>query len=467
MPTMVIGAVISLGVGFAARAMAPKAPVMAPVKAAQIAVGQARDPGSSLQPRDFSIKQALPARRKIYGDIVTGGFYFFHQVKNPYLYVGVLLSDGTIDNISHIIVEGKQYTLNSSSGALTGNSNYPSSLFLIEKGLGTDTQTRSAVLGAAGLSVPSTFRQQGVARAVLRMHYGNSAEEHADLWGGGLDPVFRVKGCRVYDPRAVGHLLTNSSTWTYSTNVALCAYDFMRTAWAGAIGSDDIDTVSVIDAANVCDTPITISGEILAQYQLSGIASADRPIGETLADMLSACGGTLIYSDGKFKLYADHARTSVLTIGDDDVTGPFQFVNASSIEEAVNVSQATFYDTQQSGQPTSSPSVRMSDDVITADGRQKNTTYDFPFTPFANLASRLAFMRMQRARAGKTIVLPVSDIGTFLDPMDVVTLNFEHASFLNGVYEVTGTALADIGCQLTLREYPADAYISVDDYIVS
>lgn len=465
MPTMIIGAAVSVGVGLVSQAMMKKPTVQAPISAApSVGINQARDPGSTIQPRDFSIKQALPARRRIYGDVVTGGFYFYHEIANPYLYMGVLLGDGVIDNITHIIIEGRQFSLASDTGG-TASAKYPATTLTVEKGRGAATQARSPILLAADNTLPITFRQAGVARAVLKMFYGNNAEDHADLWGSGTDPVFRVRGVRVYDPRAVGQSLADAGTWTYSTNAALCIYDFLRNAWAGKVNANDIDTASVMAAANVCDTPIPVLGEVAAQYQISGIASADRPIGETLADMLSACGGTLIYSDGKFKLYADQARSPLMTITDNDVTGSFSFVNAASIEENVNVAQATFYDSELSGQPSSSPVVALDAATITEDGRQKSVTYDFPFTPSDKIAARLAFMRMMRARAGRTITLPVSDVGTFLDPMDVVTLQFENASFLNGNYEVVGNALADIGCVLTLREYPEDAYLSPDDYL--
>lgn len=277
--------------------------------------------------RSFPVRQPTPSRRFVYGKVRTAGVIFFEDNSNPYLYIGAVISDGEIEAIDSAAFGDTDIVVDSTGAAVAGT--IYAARFNIERALGAPGQVVSPYLAAAfPARIGSTFKQTGVARVVARLHWGADSAGHSTLWGNSIDPVYVVRGVLMYDPREAAHDIDDATTWEYSANPALFVAHILLNAWDISITEADIDWDSVIAAANICDTTITVNGDEREVFVGAGIFEAGTSMAGQVADMLAAMGGSLTFNNGKYYVYADAARTSVWTATDDDILGIGQFQHA-------------------------------------------------------------------------------------------------------------------------------------------
>ena len=112
------------------------------------------------------------------------------------------------------------------------------------------------------------------------------------------DAVFEVSGRRIFDYR--------NNTTAYSNNSALVIGDFLEN-YIGVLRTE-IDVNSFIEAANVCDldssTGLTANSVDKRLYTTNGAVNLSQSRLQNLRDLLSAMRGILIWSQGKWKLFA-------------------------------------------------------------------------------------------------------------------------------------------------------------------
>ena len=89
-----------------------------------------------------------------------------------------------------------------------------------------------------------------------------------DIWQGGLPNIsVLLKGVRVYDPRESSHSQTDSDTWEWSDNPALCLLNYLTdTEYGCSVAFSEIDIDSFETLANVCDQDITYSDKSSVQH---------------------------------------------------------------------------------------------------------------------------------------------------------------------------------------------------------
>ena len=125
-----------------------------------------------------------------------------------------------------------------------------------------------------------------------------------------------LKGKKVYDPRDSGQSATDDTTWTYSQNPALCARDYIVDNKYG-LGEDHtlIDTTALTAAANLCDEDVALDGGgTQDRYTCNGVLNTENQIKSNIEQVLSAMGGRLSYSGGKY--YIDGAGMIAVDAGD-------------------------------------------------------------------------------------------------------------------------------------------------------
>ena len=413
-------------------------------------------PSNSL--RTVPIRQPTPSRRYVYGQCRTGGVLFFQQSNNPWLYIGTLISDGTLDAISAVYFGDTTIALDASGAAVTGT--VYSGKFQLEKGLGLPSQAASALLAATfPTTATATFKQSGVARAVAKMHWGADASQSAVLWGGSVSPTYLVRGVRVYDPRVVGMSQTDATTWAYSNNPALCVLHALTHIWDSPLAYSEVDLASVSAAANVCDALVSVGGTSKPRFTLAGVFEAGTPVSSQISAMLAAMGGAITFNDGVYSVHADAPRTSVLTITDADVLHIGEVSFDVATDEQFGAISAEYFNADDAGKKNTSPQY-----VIDATGRA--TALSLLFCDQSHSAQILAYRALVKSLAKRTITLTVSDAGLWLLPhIDNVTINSAAAPMLNGEYEVTQVDLTVAGAALKLREYAPSAYADPATYL--
>lgn len=247
----------------------------------------------------------------------------------------------------------------------------------------------------------------------------------------------------------------------FSNNPALCILHYLTSADGLACSAEEIDTASFTAAANVCDELVTITagGATQKRYTLDGAFNLDQKPIDIIEDMLSACGGTLVYVQGKYRLYAGayDAPTDSLTAS--DLAGAVELVTKPSRRELFNTVRGTFINPTRNWQASEFPAYSEAA-IIAADGETISTDVELPFTTDETRAQRLAKLTLRRAREALTVRVPVKYAGLRYCVWQTLNVTLADFGWTNKPFRIVAfTFDADSGIiNLTLREESAASY---------
>lgn len=358
----------------------------------------------------------------VYGQIRKGGTITYVETtggNNKTLHQIIVLAGHEVEEIGDIYINDKIVTLNSSGqvtddewkrrssedGSPLPDNASPTPTITIYKHDGSQTSVTSAfanvaskslsntLLSTSGISAdPDTFVGKGLAYIYVQMLYDPST------FANGV-PTFTavVKGKKV---------VTTSSgveqTAAWSSNAAWVIRDFLTSSYG--LGDTEIDYTTFEAAADVCDETTQLS-DGTAQYQINGVVSTGESIGEVLGDMTVACGGTLFWGTGKWKLFAGDFVTPTKTLTMDDFRSGISIDTRASTRDIFNSVSGTFVDKDQDWISVDYPKVKGLSDAYLSEDNNEESTLDLPlrFTTNGKAAQRLARQILNRAREQMTI----------------------------------------------------------------
>lgn len=178
---------------------------------------------------------------------------------------------------------------------------------------GTTTQTADASLVAASLSWTTSHIGKGVCYVIVKY------DKTLYKWQGEPQPVFDVKGKKLYDLR--------DGTTSYSTNPALVLYDYLTSsAYGKGLSSDVLSRIS--EGATYCETQNTDHDAALAGtpatidlFSFNGEIDASRPIQDNVNDILFTMRAHLPWISGKYTLVIERDDdTSVYSFNGDNIS---------------------------------------------------------------------------------------------------------------------------------------------------
>lgn len=290
---------------------------------------------------------------------------------------------------------------------------------------------------------------RNTAYAYLRLEYDRDAFAN----GPGAISVETLGKSEVLDPR------TNSSGWT--NNPALCIRDYLTSADGLACSADEIDTASFITAANVCDELVTITagGATQKRYTIDGAFNLDQKPIDIIEDMLTSCAGTLVYVQGKYRLYAGAYDAPTDTLTASDLAGPIELVTKPPRRELFNTVRGTFIHPGRNWQASEFPAYSEAG-LIAADGETITTDVEWPFTTDERRAQQLAKLMLRRAREALTVRVPVKYAGFRYAVWQTLNVTLGDFGWTNKPFRIVAwTFDADSGIvNLTLREESANSY---------
>lgn len=411
--------------------------------------------------RSLVVRQAVPARRFVYGKCRTGGVLFFEDIANPFLVLGSLLSDQTIESIEAVYFGELNFPLVNSSGTYIAPVGHAyRSYYGLRKSLGGTSQTRDAKLYEYFPYLDDTFIQYDIARAVSILGYGADITNHSELWGGSIEPVYLIKGVKVYDPRDAAQVFATRSTWVYSDNPALCIAHALTNVWSTSLAYADINWSSVTTAANVCDTTLSYAGSTVKTFTLAGVFEAGTDVASQLAAMLGAMGGAITFDDGVYSIHADAAKTSVWTVTDNDIFEIGEIKHDIELADLYGSISAEYFAADDAGKQNITP-------TYTVDSAGRKTTISVPFAAATHSAQILAYRQLIRARTGGEFTITLSDAALWLTPFaDLITISSTAIPIINGDYEVVQIDLQQYGAAVKLRAYNSAVYAAPSGYLV-
>ena len=247
----------------------------------------------------------------------------------------------------------------------------------------------------------------------------------------------------------------------FSNNPALCILHYLTSADGLACIADEIDTASFITAANVCDELVTITagGATQKRYTLDGAFDLEQKPIDIIEDMLSSCAGTLVYVQGKYRLYAGAYDAPTDTLTATDLAGQVELVTKPPRRELFNTVRGTFINPARNWQASEFPAYSEAA-IISADGETITRDVEWPFTTDETRAQRLAKLTLRRAREALTVRVPVKYAGLRYCVWQTLNVTLADFGWTNKPFRIVAwTFDAESGIiNLTLREESANSY---------
>ncbi len=282
-------------------------------------------------------------------------------------------------------------------------------------------------------------RLRGIAYVAVRLNWDST------VWAGGLPNLsWEVAGRPVYDPR------TGLTGW--SDNPALCIRDYLLAPFGLACDPAEIDDVSFSAAASLCAemVPLENGGE-QRRYTCNGVFGLDEKPIDIMEKLLSTCAGTLVYSQGKYRLYPAAYRQPVQTLESTLLRGPVRVSPRTSLKQKANTVRGTFINPARGWIETDFTPV--SADLDDDNGEVLAHDLDLPFTTDAHAAQRLALLQLQRCRHPLTVEMPCTLAALDVAVMEPVWLTLPQLGWAEKVFTpVAWTLTEEAGVDLVLQE---------------
>ena len=325
---------------------------------------------------------------------------------------------------------------------------------------------------------------------------------------------------KVYDPRDTNQSATDSTTWTYSQNAALCLRDYLTDKKYG-LGEDPalIDDDAFEATADLCDEQVGVGNGVSAsaivsgtvyeitevgttdftaigassntvgvlftatgagsgtgratsnlrdRYQLNGRIDTGNQIKDNIEQMLAAMGGRLSYSGGKYYITGAGYVAPTVTFDEADVVSDIQVQTKQSRRGKYNAVKGTFVDEDNNYKVLEYPA-QIS--AVQQDGRTLYETEDgdpifldmpLPFVTSHLQAQRIAKVALLKSRQQVIISMTVNLKGLRVKVGDTINVSNTHLGYSSKVFEVIGYSLvisdAGLAVNLTCTETAEAVY---------
>jgi len=393
---------------------------------------------------------ATDPQQLVYGTVRKGGTITYLEstgTTNEYLHMILVLAGHEVNAIGDIYINDEVATLDGSGFVTSQNWN---SKIRVKKHLGTSTQTTDADLLAESAQIDSNFRGRGIAYLYIRLQYDQ------DVFPNGI-PLFSavVQGKKVYDPR--------TSTTAFSANAALCIRDYLTDS--RGLADSNIDDTSFSAAANVCDENVALdAGGTEKRYTINGVLNADMSIQDCLQQMVTACGGSLWWGGGSWKLKPGYYTAPVKTLTLDDIVSEINLQTRIAMRDNFNIVRGTFNDAGQRWIAAEYPEFYSSTFVSEDDGVESPIDLELPLTTSSATAQRLAKQLLFRNREQLTFTADFGMEALELQVGDIIALTIDRYGWSAKEFEVVGWTFGangeagDLRVTMTLRETSSAAF---------
>ena len=419
---------------------------------------------AELRGRQVMSKQAISNRDVVYGEVKKSGTIVFMETTNDNenLHICVTLAGHEINGVNNVYFNETEVLISSLSDGVEAtpiSSTTPdySGNATVTAHFGSPDQAADSNL-VSRTSFTTNHRLRNIAYLYANLDYDQ------DIFANGLpNIVATIQGKKVYDPR--------SETTAYSNNAALCIRDYISNSTYGLGASDaEIDDDSFIAAANICDETVTINPENAPvvginyekRYTINGVVDTGKQPREILNDMLTACSGTIYYSNGKWHLKVGAYITPTTILTNDDLRGSIKIQTRNSGQDQFNAVKGIFVSPDNNWQPTDYPQVTSSTFETEDGGDRKYLDLTLPYTTSVSTAQRLAKQVLYRNREQIVVTLPCKLTAFQYEVGDTVQVTNERFGWTNKVFEVVSWNFAfegeELGVDLVLKETSSNIY---------
>jgi hypothetical protein len=287
--------------------------------------------------------------------------------------------------------------------------------------------------------------------------------------GGPPEFSWQMRGYRCYDVRkdstiggAGTHRVDDPTTWEFSENPAVQAYNFLMGIQAenSVVLGPDVPNYDLLGpmfmlAANVCDETVVLEGGGSERRYRSAyiVVGEDSDFRSLLSPIIQAMAGYLLEFQGQFGILAGASQTPVVTVTDGDFrVGPEQrFSMKLSRTERTNEVYGQFVDPEAGYQANSYPPI-ISADALAEDGEPLRVPLDLAAVPSVTQAQRIARARLRETRAQANGTFTLGYHLMFLDPGDWIRWQSNRYGWTKLFRVMTRQLNSDDSVTIALRE---------------
>jgi len=197
------------------------------------------------------------------------------------------------------------------------------------------------------------------------------------------------------------------------------------------------------------------------RFTANGIVETDQTPKEAIQELLTAIGGLLTFTGGRWAIFPAVYRVPTVTLTETDARAPLRIQTRISRRENFNAVKGVFVDPASAWQPTDFPAVTNATYLSEDGGERVWKDINLPFTIGAGAAQRLAKIEMERTRQSITVTMPCKLTAFRVAVADVVNVTNARLGWAGKPFEVRSWAFAPhedeqgnpaLGVDLTLRE---------------
>lgn len=350
----------------------------------------ASKPSDGLQ----EIKQAIPPRRKSYGQVRVAGTVFFSEVQPTELDVlfhGVSINSGRIAEYVELFIDDTVVTIDPVTGAATSSpfANVDDPVYFYTR-LGLATETAYSQLNTH-FSIADA-RGDGVATILGEFDNREDGTRQLELYPSGL-PLVRatIKASVCYDPRVPAHDRLDETTWEWTENPIVALLNYVLDADGFAIPWERVEPnlAEWIAAMNVCEEQIDlVAGGTEDRYRVAGSFDfSARPV-DIAAQILSTCDGRMWQRrNGTIGVGAGKFEPPTVAIVSDDILaytierGQDQLTSIAGLRAQYMSPDNGYREEEAEPWPTG--------EVVLALGEDRVDTLDFTWVPSGTQCRRL------------------------------------------------------------------------------
>lgn len=461
-------------------------------------------PGSAsrLEGQQVMVRSGIEYRNVVYGQAIVSGPVVYNNTGGTHrenLWYMLALCDGEIEELVSLWVDDDEITkaqiawsAGVGGGAGSGTGIVSNSTFVDNGnnglyayyGYGHADQVSLAPMVSAFSEWTTNHRLRGIAYVAIKCIYNETTEK---IWQRGAPSNIKavVKGRKVYDPRldstqviddttspltyGIGaHRTSDSSTWEWDDNPALCVADYLINF--KGVSATKIDWPSFANAADDCDAlvpvpPAASPENTQTRFTCNGVLSMGSTHKDNLDKLLSSFDGKLSYSMGKWRVRASVWEASSVSFTEDDFAGGLEIRGSSPKAERSNHIRGVFIDPSRDYSANEFPMVSNSTYLTRDNGEEIFKDLELPMTNSTQMAQRIAFRLLEQDNNQIIAKGTLNKRGSKCQVGDVVDLTIDKLSWSAKTFRVVEWERNANGTYgVTMRE---DSSASYDDPLVA
>ena len=261
---------------------------------------------------------------------------------------------------------------------------------------------------------------------------------------------------------------------THTSNPVLCTRDYLKDTKYGMQTSDDeINDTNFIASANICDETVTLTNPSGTEkrFTCNGSFTLQQTPKVIIENLMTTCGGYLIYTNGAFKLIPSTYLTPTITLTEKNLRSGLAINTRVSKKELFNAVKGLYSEPANDYQPQNYPILTNSSFETEDNNERIYAEFDYPFTNSSRTCQRLSKIQLLKNR--QQISFSASfDMGAFdCQVGDTVNITNSRMGFSNKTFQVIDWGFAldneDGGLKIDaqFKETASDVYdFTTSDY---